>query len=130
MEFLFEQANPIPHHALAACAALLIGGVQLVMRKGGALHRFIGYTWVILMAGVAISSFFIHEIRLLGPFSPIHLLSIFTLYSLYMAVRAAQQRRIKQHRRIMQSLYFLALVVTGVFTLLPGRIMNTVFFGG
>lgn len=34
MEFLFEQAYPIPHHALAACAALLIGGVQLVMRKG------------------------------------------------------------------------------------------------
>jgi uncharacterized membrane protein len=30
------------------------------------------------MAMVAISSFWIHQIRLLGPWSPIHLLSVFT----------------------------------------------------
>jgi uncharacterized membrane protein len=31
------------------------------------------------MAVVAASSFWIHQMRLVGPFSPIHLLSIFTL---------------------------------------------------
>ena len=34
------------------------------------------------MAVVAVSSFWIHQIRLVGPWSPIHLLSIFTLVML------------------------------------------------
>ena len=130
MEFLFEQATPIPHHALAAFAAVIIGGVQLWMRKGGRVHRIIGYIWVALMATVALSSFFIHEIKMFGAFSPIHLLSIFTLWSLYMAIRAAKDRRINAHRRWMQNLYVMALLITGAFTLLPGRTMHTVLFGG
>jgi len=75
LEILFEQASPIPHHALAAFAAVIIGAVQLWMRKGGRAHRIMGYLWVTLMAIVALSSFFIHKIRLVGAFSPIHLLS-------------------------------------------------------
>ena len=130
MEFLFEQATPIPHHALAAFAAVIIGGVQLLMRKGGRVHRIMGYIWVALMAIVALSSFFIHEIKMFGAFSPIHLLSIFTLWSLYMAIRAAKDRRINAHRRWMQNLYVMALLITGAFTLLPGRTMHTVLFGG
>lgn len=130
VEILFQEASPIPHHALAAFAALLIGGAQLVMRKGGHLHRVMGYIWVSLMAGVALSSFFIHEIRLFGAFSPIHLLSIFTLWSLYMAIRAVKNRRIDAHRRWMQNLYVFALLLTGAFTFLPGRTMHAVVFGG
>ncbi|NCX21506.1 MAG: DUF2306 domain-containing protein, partial [Rhodobacteraceae bacterium] len=105
MEILFEQASPIPHHALAAFAAVIIGAVQLWMRKGGRAYRIMGYLWVTLMAIVALSSFFIHKIRLVGAFSPIHLLSIFTLWSLYMAICAAKDRRINAHRRWMQNLY-------------------------
>ena len=92
MEILFEQATPIPHHALAAFAAVILGAVQLWMRKGGRVHRTLGYIWVALMAIFALSSCFIHELRLVGAFSPIHLLNIFTLWSLYMAIRAAKDR--------------------------------------
>lgn len=130
MEFLFEQATPIPHHALAAFAAVIIGALQLWMRKGGRVHRIMGYIWVALMAIVALSSFFIHEIKMFGAFSPIHLLSIFTLWSLYMAIRAAKDRRIHAHRRWMQNLYVMALLITGAFTLLPGRTMHVILFGG
>ena len=130
MEFLFEQATPIPHHALAAFAAVIIGALQLWMRKGGRVHRIMGYIWVALMATVALSSFFIHEIKMFGAFSPIHLLSIFTLWSLYMAIRAAKDRRINAHRRWMQNLYVMALLITGAFTLLPGRTMHVILFGG
>ena len=97
MEILLEQTSPIPHHALAAFAAVIIGALQLWMRKGGRVHRIMGYIWVALMAVVALSSFFIHELRIVGAFSPIHLLSIFTLWSLYMAIRAAKDRRINAH---------------------------------
>ena len=130
MEILLEQASPIPHHALAAFAAVIIGAIQLWMRKGGRVHRIMGYIWVALMAIVALSSFFIHEIRLVGAFSPIHLLSIFTLWALYMAIRAAKDRRINAHRRWMQNLYVMALLITGAFTFLPGRTMHMVLFGG
>lgn len=36
---------------------------------------------------------------------------------------------IKAHEKTMKSLYFLALIITGGFTLLPGRVMHTVLFG-
>lgn len=130
MEILLQQAWPIPHHALAAFAAIFVRGAQLVMRKGGNIHRVMGYIWVTLMVGVALSSFFIHELRMLGPFSVIHVLSIWTLLSVYLAVRAARERRINAHRRWMQNLYVLALLLTGAFTLLPGRTMYLVLFGG
>ena len=129
MEILFEQAPPIPHHSLAAFAAVIIGAAQLWMRKGARVHRIIGYIWVALMAIVALSSFFIHEIRLVGAFSPIHLLSIFTLLSLYMAILAAKDWRINAHRRWMQNLYVMALLITGAFTFLPGRTMHMILFG-
>jgi uncharacterized membrane protein len=130
MEILLQQAWPIPHHALAAFAAIFVRGAQLVMRKGGNIHRVMGYIWVTLMVGVALSSFFIHELRMLGPFSVIHVLSIWTLLSVYLAVRAARERRINAHRRWMQNLYVLALLLTGAFTLLPGRTMYLVLVGG
>ena len=90
----------------------------------------VGYLWAALMAIVALSSFLIHELRLIGAFSPIHLLSIFTLWSLYMGIRAAKDRRINAHRRWMQNLYVMALLITGAFTFLPGRTMHMVLFGG
>jgi uncharacterized membrane protein len=39
--------------------------------KGTATHRVAGRTWVVLMSAVALTSFFIHEIRLWGSWSPI-----------------------------------------------------------
>ena len=78
---------------------------------------------------MAISSFFIHEIKMLGPFSVIHLLSLFTLYSVVGAISSARAGNIQKHKRDMITLYALALILTGAFTLLPGRIMNSVIFG-
>ena len=113
-----------------ALTALLLGTVQLAAPKGTGAHRLIGYAWVLLMIGTALSALFIHTIRLWGAYSPIHLLVPFTLISLWLAVRAARQGNIRRHKAIMVSLFLYALVVTGLFTLLPGRVMNTVMFGG
>ena len=128
-EELWRAGPVISGHALAAFAALFLGAAQLLGKKGTATHRALGYVWVALMAVVALSSFFIHQIKMVGLFSPIHLLSIFTLFSLSWAVYEARRGEIARHRLIMMSLFFLALVLTGGFTLLPGRIMHSVFFG-
>jgi len=76
---LFNALPPIPLHAIAAMSAFVLGVVQLAAPKGTLPHRTLGWIWVGLMAFVTLSSFWIHQIRLVGPWSPIHLLSIFTL---------------------------------------------------
>jgi uncharacterized membrane protein len=126
---LLEAAPAIPLHAFAAMAAFLLGLVQFAAPKGTLPHRTIGWIWVVLMAVVAASSFWIHQIRLVGPFSPIHLLSIFTLVMLPLAVWRAHTHRVTDHRRIMILIFAGALVVAGLFTLVPGRIMHRVIFG-
>ncbi|MCS3503129.1 putative membrane protein [Bradyrhizobium japonicum] len=126
---LLEAAPAIPLHAFAAMAAFVLGLVQFAAPKGTLPHRTIGWIWVGLMAVVAASSFWIHQIRLVGPFSPIHLLSIFTLVMLPLAVWRAHTHRVADHRRIMIMTFVGALVVAGLFTLMPGRIMHRVIFG-
>ena len=80
------------------------------------------------MVVLCITSFFIHTLKVWGLFSPIHLLSIIVLYTIYMAITAARMGNIKKHQLSMKFLYFLALIVTGVFTFMPGRIMNQALF--
>ena len=126
---LLDAAPAIPLHALAAMSAFVLGLVQFAAPKGTLPHRTLGWIWVLLMASVAVSSFWIHQIRLIGPWSPIHLLSIFTLTVLPLAVWCAHQHRVTDHRRIMIALFSGALVVAGLFTLLPGRIMHAVVLG-
>jgi uncharacterized membrane protein len=124
------HASPIIQiHAAAAILALLIGALVLFRRKGDGPHRLAGRLWVGLMGVVALSSFFIWTIRLWGPFSPIHLLSILTLVLLWRGVGHARRRNIRLHRRAMQAAYLLGLVITGLFTFFPGRIMYRVAFG-
>jgi uncharacterized membrane protein len=82
------------------------------------------------MLTVAISAFFIHELRIWGPWSPIHLLAIFTLVMVPLGVWRAHRHRVERHRRAMLGLFFGALVVAGLLTFLPGRIMHAVAFGG
>jgi len=126
---LLDAAPPIPLHAFAAMAAFVLGVVQFAAPKGTLPHRTLGWIWVILMAVVAISSFWIHQIRLVGPWSPIHLLSIFSLVMLVLGVTAARRRKVRAHMFTMIGIFFGALTIAGLFTLVPGRIMHAVVFG-
>jgi uncharacterized membrane protein len=126
---LLDAAPAIPVHAFAAMAAFALGLVQFALPKGTLPHRTVGWIWVALMAAVAVSSFWIHQIRLVGPFSPIHLLSILTLVMLPLAVWRAHTHKVAAHRRAMIALFAGALLIAGLFTLLPGRIMHAVLFG-
>src|ERR1700749_2873002 len=108
---LLDAAPQIPLHAFAAMAAFVLGLIQFAAPKGTLPHRTIGWIWVALMALVAISSFWIHQIRLVGPWSPIHLLSIFTLIVLPLAVWRAHRHHVTGHRRIMIFIFTGALVI-------------------
>src|SRR5262249_12864780 len=126
---LLDDAPVIQVHAFAAMTAFALGIVQLSAPKGTLPHRTIGWIWVALMAVIAVSSFWIHQIRLVGPFSPIHSLSIFPLVMLPLAVLHARRHSVDRHRRAMIGIFTGALLIAGAFTFLPGRIMHAVAFG-
>jgi uncharacterized membrane protein len=54
---------------------------------------------------------------------------LFTLAVVPLAVLQARRHNVAAHRSAMIWIFTLALVVTGLFTLAPGRIMNKVVFG-
>ena len=126
---LIESPLTVQVHAAAALVAMLLGPFVLFRARRDRLHRSLGRVWIGAMAITALSSFGIHDMALIGPFGPIHLLSVLTLASLALGLRAAMQGRIAAHRATMRSLYFWALGVAGLFTLLPGRTMHQVVFG-
>lgn len=126
---LLSASPVIQFHTLAAFLALGLGAFQLYARKGGQRHRMTGYIWASLMMLIALSSFFINHIRMIGPFSPIHILSIVTLIGVPRAILAARRGNYAAHQRGMKIVFWSALVGAGLFTLLPERIMGQVFFG-
>ncbi len=128
---LLDAAAPIPLHAFAAMAAFVLGVVQLAAPKGTLPHRALGWIWVALMATVALSSFWIHgdSFRLWRSWSSIHLLSVFATVMLIVGVIRARRHHVRAHATTMISIFAGALVIAGLFTLVPGRIMHTVMFG-
>jgi len=129
MTLLFNETHPIPLHAIMAMIAIILGGIQLSMKKGGPIHKLLGRIWVGLMLIVAITSLFIHEIKLWSVYSPIHLLSLWTIFILGVGIYYVRVGNIKRHKQIMIATYFFALILTGFFTLVPGRVMHQILIG-
>ena len=93
---LLEASPIIRFHASFAFAAIGLGAVQLLSPKGTLPHRTIGWAWALLMILVAGTSLFIHTIRMWGPWSPIHLLSLFTLGVVPLAVLQARRHNVRR----------------------------------
>ena len=121
----YQWTPVIAAHAAMAGAALLVGAAVLARPKGTTSHRALGWTWVVLMASVASISF---AIRYNG-FSWIHGLSVYTLVALVVGVAQARRRNIRAHRITMISIFVGALVITGLFTLLPQRLIGQAVWG-
>ena len=102
----------------AALCAIVIGPMVLWRKSRDRWHKRLGYTWVIAMAVTAISSFGISVGPIIGPFGPIHILSVSTIWGLWQGIAAARQRNIAKHQGYMRNLYFWALGVAGAVHLL------------
>ena len=113
-------------HALLAATAVVLGAGLLRGRKGHLPHRVAGWIWVACMAGVAGISFAIQGAK---GYSWIHGLSVFTLFAPALGVWFARTHRVKAHRGQMIGLYVGAPVITGLFTLLPGRLIGRALWG-
>lgn len=112
-------------HIVLAIGSLGLGTMMFLRRKGTPAHRLLGRVWVGAMLATALSSF---AIQTSGGLSPIHVLSVITLVTLPLGVRAIRQGRVAAHRFTMGA-NFAGLAIAGMFTLLPHRILGQLVFG-
>ena len=112
-------------HMACAAASVLLGGYMLARPKGTSVHKVLGRIWAGLMLVTAVGSF---QIQSGGRLSWIHLLSLVTIYFVCAGVVAARRGQIMRHRGCMQGAYS-GLVIAGVFTLLPHRMLGQLLFG-
>jgi len=122
----FSHSLVIQLHLVAALLALALGTVQLLRRKGTKSHGIIGYVWVALMLGVALSSFWITGVAGRGQFSAIHGLSVFTLVMLGLAMWAIHTGRVRTHRFTMIGVYAGGLIGAGAGAFAPGRLISQI----
>ena len=81
----FLNAAPIVQtHIGAAVCAVGVGPLAVFRRRWDGWHKILGYFWVMAMATLVVTSFFITGLRP-GQFSAIHLLSILFLSVLHVA---------------------------------------------
>ena len=100
-------------HAALALTALAIGVAVLLRRKGTRAHRVLGRLWVGAMVTVALSSFWIFELRQGAGPSLIHALSIWTLVSLALAVWFIRRGNVRAHQGFMVGT-FAGLAIAGL----------------
>lgn len=115
-------------HVISALSAVVLGPIALFRRSRDIWHRRTGKLWVAAMFSTAATSFGISAFPVLGPFSPIHVLSLLTILGLRQGIAAVRRHDIARHQKEMRSLYFWAMGVAGLFTFLPERRMNLVLF--
>jgi uncharacterized membrane protein len=115
-------------HAFAAIGALLLGIGQLAAPKGTIPHRTVGYVWVALMIVTVVSASFIRSDPD-GAFSWIHILIPITALGTIGLVFEARRSQTRKHRNSALVLFFAALLIPGILSFMPGRIMLEVVLG-
>ena len=110
---------PIAIHLASTLAALVLGIALLSRRvKGDRAHRIAGWSWVALMMVAAISTLWIPGFLKV---SWIHIFTVITLVSVPRGVMQARRGDVAAHRETMKGVFLYALVIAGLFALIPGR---------
>ncbi|GGG60110.1 hypothetical protein GCM10011403_16760 [Pseudohongiella nitratireducens] len=119
-------------HLATIIPAIFLGAYLLSQSKGTGKHRAIGKLYMSLMVITAGVTLFMPAYvgpQLFNHFGIIHILSFVVFFSVGRALYAARQGDIKTHRKNMVGLYVGGILVAGVFTLSPGRLIHGWLFG-
>ena len=126
--------SPIYIHALFALIAVPVGLYILLTKKGTQKHKLTGRIWTLFLLIVSFTALFIQAINP-GEYSLIHLLIPWTIGSLIYSIwsirkfqKTKLQKYKKAHMYSMIGVYVGALLVAGVFTLMPGRLFYEILF--
>lgn len=120
----------VQFHLAAALPALVLGPFALFRRRRDRLHKVLGYGWIAAILALALSGLFIRaEFPLLGPFGLIHLFSLLGIWGVADGLRLIRRGDVEGHLSAMQSVWFGAVGLAFLLTLLPGRTVNRFLFG-
>ncbi len=115
-------------HLVTIAIALALTPLLMLRRRGDRWHRRLGWTWSIAMFSTGVISLGIRGLGE-GHLSWIHLFSLLTIVSVPLLVLAARAHKVQQHRSSVRGLIIGALLIAGVFTFIPGRILGNWMFG-
>ena len=128
---MYEFVRDLHLYTIAPCLPL---GFYLIVvsGKGGIFHKKIGYVYMVLIFFSSVVSLFLKAYvgpTFLNHFGWIHLLSILTIWTVPRSLIAVKKGNIQRHKRSMKLLYWIGLVLAGLFTLMPGRYLHSLLFG-
>jgi uncharacterized membrane protein len=127
------QMTLIYVHLATVLPAAVLGAWLLLRPKGSPMHRLLGKAYMSLMLVTALITLFIEAQvgpQFLSHFGAIHLLSVLVIYSVPRAYFAAKAGDHRTHRSNMLGVYLGGILIAGAFTLVPGRYLNGMLFGG
>lgn len=126
---LLDRLSPaIKIHLLTAVAALVLGAVLMIVRKGRTFHRVAGWVWVCLVSVTAGATLFITSLNH-GSWSLLHLFTGWVLLILPVAVIAAKRHDVKRHRKTMMGLFYGGFAINLLIAAMPGRTLWMMFLG-
>lgn len=135
LRLLGEAPWLIQVHLASVVPAFVMGAWLFVAPKGGRRHRAVGKAYLALMVVAALSSVGLHAqvgpSVTVGPLrlGLLHLLVPLTLRGVWMAFHTIRRGDIQAHKRHMLGLYLGALVVAGLLSFAPGRLLHRLCFG-
>ena len=117
----------VPHtvwlHLGTVILAMVLTPVMLLRQRGDRWHRWLGRIWVAALFLTALASMNLRQINH-GQFSVIHILSLWTMFQAPMAMIHARSGRIDKHRSSVRGLVIGGLVIAGLFTFTPDRLLG------
>jgi uncharacterized membrane protein len=112
-------------HAIFILTMVVTGWGMLALPKGDRRHRVLGWTWVVAMTLMGISSMTV-------PHGSAWISAYFgggsALVLMAWGIWKVKRRKYRDHARTMVML-MIALIVMTLLAIMPGRLMHAVFFG-
>lgn len=121
-------------HLATVLPAAVLGAYLLANAKGGARHRALGKVYLALMCATAVATIWLPAqvgpaLRIAGlRLGLLHLFVPLTLHGVWQAFRSVRRGDIKAHKRAMIGMYSGALVVAGLLSFAPGRLLHRLLF--
>lgn len=136
LQLLGQAPLAVLIHLATVVPAFFLGTWLIVFStKGSAYHRLAGKAYLTLMAVTAVAALFVRSFSAwsltFGPFKLglIHLFVLLTAHGIWQTLRALAAGDIAAHRGSMKGMYFGAMIVAGLLSLVPGRLMHRLLFG-
>lgn len=128
IEYFFKASLAVQIHIIVAIISLIFGVFIFTRRKGDTSHKRMGKVFLVFMLATAISAIFIRQIND-GSFSWIHIFVPVTFIGAWEAVHHIRKGNVRRHKRAVTGMFFGALLIPGVLSMLPGRLMHVIVFG-